>query len=67
MYMYIVMSLNFHIFEVECFWENCVNVHCKTSKIINRHGIHVHVYCDKSEFSHFGSEMFLGKLCECTL
>ena len=37
-----------------------MNVHCETSKIINGHGKYVHVYCDKSEFLHFQSEMFWG-------
>ena len=44
-----------------------MNVHCETLKIINRHSTHVHVYCDESEFLYFESEMFLGKLCQCTL
>ena len=39
----------------------------QSSKLINENAKYVYVYCDESEMSHFQSEMFLGKLCECTL
>ena len=57
----------FRIFEFNSMGKIVKSWEWESSKLINENSKYVYVYCDESEFSHFRSEMFLGKLCECTL